>query len=97
MKLLIDSSTNYSFLALYDNQVIDTMVRQGKNDHSETLIDCLEKLLEKNNVDTKDINEILVGRGPGSYTGVRISGTIAKVLALVRNCKLYSFSTVDLK
>lgn len=47
MKLLIDSSTNYSFLALYDNQVIDTMVRQGKNDHSETLIDCLEKLLEK--------------------------------------------------
>ena len=96
MKLLIDSSTNYSFLALYDNQVIDTMVRQGKNDHSETLIDCLEKLLEKNNVDTKDINEILVGRGPGSYTGVRISGTIAKVLALVRNCKLYSFSTLDL-
>ena len=58
MKLLIDSSTNYSFLALYDNQVIETMVRQGKNDHSETLIDCLEKLLEKNNVDTKDINEI---------------------------------------
>ena len=96
MKLLIDSSTNYSFLALYDNQVIETMVRQGKNDHSETLIDCLEKLLEKNNVDTKDINEILVGRGPGSYTGVRISGTIAKVLALVRNCKLYSFSTLDL-
>lgn len=47
MKLLIDSSTNYSFLALYDNQVIETMVRQGKNDHSETLIDCLEKLLEK--------------------------------------------------
>ena len=96
MKLLIDSSTNYSFLALYDNQVIETMVRQGKNDHSETLIDCLEKLLEKNNVDTKDINEILVGRGPGSYTGVRISGTIVKVLALVRNCKLYSFSTLDL-
>lgn len=95
MKLLIDSSTNYSFLALYNDGVVDTMVRQGKNDHSETLIDCLEKLLEKNKVDIKDINEILVGRGPGSYTGVRISGTIAKVLALVRNCKLYSFSTLD--
>lgn len=54
------------------------------------------KTIRKNNVDTKDINEILVGRGPGSYTGVRISGTIAKVLALVRNCKLYSFSTLDL-
>ena len=78
MKLLIDSSTNYSFLALYDNQVIDTMVRQGKNDHSETLIDCLEKLLEKNNVDTKDINEILVGRGPGSYTGVEFRVLLPK-------------------
>ena len=51
---------------------------------------------ENGKQDEKDINEILVGRGPGSYTGVRISGTIAKVLALVRNCKLYSFSTLDL-
>lgn len=96
MKLLIDSSTNYLFLALYENQVVDTMIRNGKNDHSETLIDCLECFLEKNHITTDDVDEVLVGRGPGSYTGVRISGTIAKVLCLVKEKTLYSFSTLDL-
>lgn len=96
MKLLIDSSTNYLYLALYENSVIDTMIRNGKNDHSETLVGALEQFLKRNNLETKDIDEILVGRGPGSYTGVRISGTIAKVLALIQNKKLYSFSTLDL-
>lgn len=50
----------------------------------------------KNNLCVDDLDSVFVGRGPGSYTGVRISGTIAKVLALVKNLKLYSFSSLDL-
>lgn len=96
MKLLIDSSTNYLFLAIYDKKVIDVMIRNGKNDHSETLIDVLKIFLKKNKLSIDNIDEVYVGRGPGSYTGVRISGTIAKVLALVKKTNLYSFSTLDL-
>ncbi len=99
MKLLMDSSTDYLFLALYDEtkkEVHDTLIRNGKHDHSETLIDNLHLLLEKNHITCDDVDAILVGRGPGSYTGVRISGTIAKVLALIKEKQLYSFSTLDL-
>ncbi len=96
MKLFMDSSTQYLYLALLDTDVVDTYVRNGKNDHSETLTDALDNFLKKNNVTCDDIDSIFVGRGPGSYTGVRISGTVAKVLALVKNKKLYSFSTLDL-
>ena len=97
MKLFMDSSTNYLYLALYDNhQEIDSLVRDGKQKHSETIIDYLEAFLLKNNLNVDDLDSIFVGRGPGSYTGVRISGTIAKVLALVRNLKLYSYSSIDL-
>lgn len=96
MKLFLDSSTNYLYLALYSNYEIATYIRNGKNDHSETLVDLLQKFLSNYNVNIDDLTEIYVGRGPGSYTGVRISGTIAKVLALVKNKKLYSFSTLDL-
>lgn len=96
MKLFLDSSTNYLYLALYETKEISTFVRSGKNDHSETLVDLLEMFLKNNKISVDDIKEIYVGRGPGSYTGVRISGTIAKVLALVKNKKLYSFSTLDL-
>lgn len=96
MKLLIDSSTYDLFLGLYEDDVVDTMVKNAKNNHSETLVDTLHVFLEKNNITVEEIDEILVGRGPGSYTGVRISGTVAKVLALVKNKPLYSFSTLDL-
>jgi tRNA threonylcarbamoyl adenosine modification protein YeaZ len=96
MKLFMDSSTNYLYLALYSDKEINSFLRNGKNDHSETLVDVLDKFLKENNVTVDDITEIFVGRGPGSYTGVRISGTVAKVLALIKNKKLYSFSTLDL-
>ena len=96
MKLFMDSSTNYLYLALYSDKEISSFLRNGKNDHSETLVDVLDKFLKENNITVDDISEIFVGRGPGSYTGVRISGTVAKVLALIKNKKLYSFSTLDL-
>lgn len=99
MKLFMDSSTNYLFLVLYDDatkHVLDCLIRNGKNDHSETLIDNLKAILDRNYLCCDDITDIFVGRGPGSYTGLRISGTIAKVLSLVKEKNLYSFSTLDL-
>lgn len=96
MKLFLDSSTNYLYLALYSDKEIAHYVRNGKNDHSETLIDALDVFLKNNDLTVDELDSVYVGRGPGSYTGVRISGTIAKVLALIKNKPLYSFSTLDL-
>lgn len=96
MKLLIDSSTNYLYLSIINNEEIKSFVRSGKNDHSETLVDFLNKFLNENNITIDDITEVYVGRGPGSYTGLRIAGTVGKVLAHIKNKKFYSFSSLDL-
>jgi tRNA threonylcarbamoyladenosine biosynthesis protein TsaB len=96
MKLLIDSSTNYLYLSLVNNEEIKSFVRSGKNDHSETLVDFLNKFLNENNITIDDIDEVYVGRGPGSYTGLRIAGTVGKVLAHIKNKKFFSFSSLDL-
>lgn len=96
MKLLIDSSTNYLYLAVVNNEQVKSFVRFGKNDHSETLVDFLNKFLNEHNILVKDIKEVYVGRGPGSYTGLRIAGTVGKVFAHINNKKLYSFSSLDL-
>ena len=96
MKLLIDSSTNYLYLSIVNNNEIKSFVRSGKNDHSETLVDFLNNFLKENNITIDDITEVYVGRGPGSYTGLRIAGTVGKVLSHITNKKLYSFSSLDL-
>jgi tRNA A37 threonylcarbamoyladenosine modification protein TsaB len=56
MKLLIDSSTNYLYLSLVNNEEIKSFVRSGKNDHSETLVDFLNKFLNENNITIDDID-----------------------------------------
>lgn len=96
MKLFIDSSTSYLYLAILSCSGDYSYMRYGKNDHSETLVDFLEKFLKEHNVNLEDINEICVGRGPGSYTGLRIAGTVGKVLAYTKNKIFKSFSSLDL-
>ncbi len=96
MKLFIDSATNYLYLAIVNNEKVHTFSRSGKNDHSETLVYYLENFLKDNNINVDDIKEIYVGRGPGSYTGLRIAGTVGKVYAFIKNLPLYSFSSLDL-
>lgn len=94
MKLYIDSSTSYLYLAI--PSINASFSRSGKNDHSETLVDFLEKFLKEHNVKVEDITEVIVGRGPGSYTGLRIAGTVGKVLAFTKDLMFKSFSSLDL-
>lgn len=98
MKLFIDSATNYLYLAVVndDNTEAYAFTRMGKNDHSETLTNFLDDFLKSYNIKIEDITEIYVGRGPGSYTGLRIAGTVGKVFAFIKNLPFYSFSSLDL-
>ena len=52
-------------------------------------MDVVKKIMSDNSLTTKDLESIIVGRGPGSYTGVRVACTIAKVMAYLENIKLY--------
>lgn len=96
MKLFVDSSTNYLILAIWNNNKIISTYRNGKNDHSETLAHTLKDFLDSNNILPTSIKEVYVGRGPGSYTGVRISGTVCKVFAYLTKATFYSFSSLDM-
>lgn len=96
-KLILDTSNKYLFVAVYEDcEEIFKHLQEGNNNHSETLVSVLERLLQVHNIKIDDIKEIYVGRGPGSYTGVRVSCTVAKVLAYLKNIKLFSFSSLDL-
>ena len=96
MKLYIDSSTSYLYLALLGENKKDSYLRFGKNDHSETLVDNLTKFINEQNVKVSEIKEVVIGRGPGSYTGVRIAGTVGKVMCYITKKVLKSFSSLDL-
>lgn len=48
----------------------------------------LEEFLKKNKVNFSTINKIVVSKGPGSYTGVRVGLSLSQALSLAWNVPL---------
>ncbi len=97
-RLVIDTATKYLYVGLFDDELlIEEIKRTGNNDHSAYCMAYIEELLNNNRVGIAEISEIIVGIGPGSYTGVRVGVVIAKTLANEINAKLYKVSSLILK
>lgn len=47
---------------------------------SQILLPLIEKVLKKNKLKVSDIKEIIVDKGPGSFTGLRVGIAVANVL-----------------
>lgn len=95
--LIIDTATKYIYLGLViDGLEKQSIYQEGINNHSVTIIPNLEKILNKENLALKDIDEIIVGIGPGSYTGVRIGVTVAKMIGYLNHIKVSEVSSLAL-
>lgn len=95
--LVMDTASKYLYFSFVeDGRVLYEVFDEGKNNHSDNLLNKIEVGLEKCNLKLKDFSKIVVGIGPGSYTGLRVSVTVAKMLAWTLNLELYSCSSLDL-
>lgn len=96
-QLLLDSSNTYLSVGLAkDKKVVDKISYEAWQRQSEMMITEIDNILKRNNVDKKDLDAVVVGVGPGSYTGVRIGVTIAKTIAYALKIKLYGKSSLSL-
>ncbi|MFW5838374.1 MAG: tRNA (adenosine(37)-N6)-threonylcarbamoyltransferase complex dimerization subunit type 1 TsaB [Bacillota bacterium] len=95
--LVIDTATSYLYIALFDNdQVVEEIYQKGHNDHSVTLMDELQKMFSRHELKPSAIDRIIVGVGPGSYTGVRVGVVVAKMLGYSLHKQVYTISSLAL-
>jgi tRNA threonylcarbamoyladenosine biosynthesis protein TsaB len=83
MILFLDTSGQEAVINLLseDYDVVATANIQTKSDLSDKLLLEIERLLTKLGLDKKDLSEIFVAKGPGSYTGLRIGLSTVNLLA----------------
>lgn len=95
INLLLDSSNTYLSVGLSNEEgLIDYISYESWQSQSENMVPEIDNLLKKHHVTRNDISLIVVAIGPGSYTGVRIALTIAKVMALALDIKIYPVSSL---
>jgi tRNA threonylcarbamoyladenosine biosynthesis protein TsaB len=63
--------------------------------HSAELFPAVCSLLEQIAVKPKDIGHIYISAGPGSFTGLRIAVTMAKLVHLANGAKIVAVDTLD--
>ncbi|MDY0210375.1 MAG: tRNA (adenosine(37)-N6)-threonylcarbamoyltransferase complex dimerization subunit type 1 TsaB [Acholeplasma sp.] len=94
-QILFDSSSGVLVMALAkDGRMIDYSIRMGKKDHAKHIVDRMDQMLKRKHLDINQIDEIIVGYGPGSYTGLRISVMVGKMLAYAKPIKLRAVSSL---
>ncbi len=93
--LLLDSSnTSLSVGIESKGELLGFISYEAWQAQSEHMIPEIDNLLKKYSLTRKDISGVVTSIGPGSYTGVRISLTIAKVIALCLDVPIYPVSSL---
>jgi tRNA threonylcarbamoyladenosine biosynthesis protein TsaB len=95
MRLAIDTSTEFASVAIgASGAVTDWIVRCGAREHAAQLVPMIHEVLARTGVQLADIAEIVVGDGPGSFTGLRIGWAAAKGLAHERGIPLVAIPSL---
>lgn len=73
----MDTSTEYMSLGLKIYEDFHSINIKAGQTHSEIVLPEINKFLSEHQLTTKDLDAIAFGKGPGSFTGIRIACGIA--------------------
>ncbi len=92
--LAIDTATEACSAALYIDGRIDSIFEVCPQQHSQRILPMVDDLLKQASLTLGQLDGLGFGRGPGSFTGVRIATGMAQGLALGSQLPTVGVSTL---
>ncbi|WP_249871592.1 tRNA (adenosine(37)-N6)-threonylcarbamoyltransferase complex dimerization subunit type 1 TsaB [Oceanobacillus saliphilus] len=94
--LAIDTSNQVLGVSLLkDDQIIGEIMTNLSKNHSVRLMPAIERLMGEVSLKPEELDKIVVAKGPGSYTGVRIGISTAKTMAWALNIPVVGVSSLE--
>ena len=87
-------SSSFSIALKKDNNIIEVNKENIKN-HNEELLPILNSFLEENKISLNEINCIVMGIGPGSFTAIRIAFSTIKTICYAKNIPIIGASSLE--
>jgi tRNA threonylcarbamoyladenosine biosynthesis protein TsaB len=94
--LAVETSSRIGSVALAHNRkMLGETVFSAPLSHSAEIFFAIRELLDQFNLKSNQIEHVYISVGPGSFTGLRIATTIAKIMQLAHSVKIVTVDTLD--
>lgn len=93
--LALDTATENCSVALLVDDKVYVRSEVAPRDHTKKILPMVDEVLKEAGITLAELDALAFGRGPGSFTGVRISIGIAQGLAFGADLPLIGVSTLE--
>lgn len=93
--LAIDTSSDYLSLAISVGERKVELHEPAGQAHAERALPAIERLLDEAGTSLKQLDAVIFGQGPGSFTGLRIACGLAQGLAYAADLPVIAIPTLD--
>tara|TARA_B100001123_G_scaffold413615_1_gene512155 strand:- start:2572 stop:2949 length:378 start_codon:yes stop_codon:yes gene_type:complete len=94
--LIIDAANEKIFFSIITKKQSYTTSHINSRENFDKFIQLLLDFLKKNKTNLDEIENIFINQGPGKFSSIRISISIAKSISLVKNIGLYGFNSKNI-
>ena len=91
--LIIDAAADKIFFKIINDNESYTSDYPSSRENFDKFLTLLFNFLNKDKINIKEINNIFVNQGPGKFSGIRISVSVAKALNFTNKLNLYGFDS----